>query len=56
MTAVKYILDHRKPRYELVDEPNNQLSRIFICRVLATTVIKRKVNLNEKVCKLNIVC
>ena len=45
LTVVKYVLDHRKRRYELVDEPNNQPSRIFICKLLAT-----------KVCKLNIVC
>ena len=39
MTTVKYLSDHRKHRYELIEEPQKQPNRIFICKELAAKVI-----------------
>ena len=39
MTAAKYLSNHRKHRYELVDETKTQSNRIFIHKELATKVI-----------------
>ena len=36
---MKYLSDHMKHRYELVDEPKKQPNRIFIDKELATKVI-----------------
>ena len=35
LTTAKYLSDHGKHRYELVDEPNKQPNRIFIHKELA---------------------
>ena len=37
--AIKYYSDHRKHRYELVEEPKKQSNRIFIDEELAIKVI-----------------
>ena len=34
VTTVKYFSEHRKHRYELVDEPEKQLNIIFTCKEL----------------------
>ena len=39
ITTGKYLSDHRKYRYELVDEPKKQPKRIFIDKELAIKVI-----------------
>ena len=32
VTTIKYLADHRKHRYRLVDEPKKQSNRIFISK------------------------
>ena len=39
MTTVKYLSDHRKHRYEVVDESKKQLNIIFIDKESAAKVI-----------------
>ena len=39
MTTGKYISDHKKYRYQLVDKPKKQLNRIFTDKELAVKVI-----------------
>ena len=39
MPTIKYLWDHRKHRYELVDEPKKQPNRIFIRQKLVSKVI-----------------
>ena len=39
VTTIKYLADHRKHRYRLVDEPKKQSNRIFISKQSATKVI-----------------
>ena len=38
--TLKYLSNHRKYRYELVDKPKNQPNRIFIDEKLAVKVIR----------------
>ena len=39
VTAIKYLSDHRKHRYELVDKPKKQSNRTLICKELAAKAI-----------------